>query len=182
MERGGLSTPHDEFTGSLGVMTSDHNAIHIGLGYSVSTFTEGVADDGYVYLELITPNTANRYIHLKKWEGWTEGGIAMIEVVESPTLTTGLTAVTPQNRRRTGTVPSTAVSVKSNPTGISGGTVIDSKVFGGGGAGGGFGGNTDNDNELVLGVNKTYLVRVRNLAGSAKALGIWLFWYEEAEG
>lgn len=182
MERGGLSTPHDQFTGGIVVTEDAHNFVHAGIAYSASTFTEAVADDGYIYLELITPNTASRYVHLKKWEGWTEGGVATIEVIESPTITTGVTAITPQNRKRSGTVASTAVLVKTNPTGISAGTVIDSKIFGGGGAGGGTGGNTDGNIEIILGVNKTYLLRVRNLAGSAKALGLWAFWYEEENG
>lgn len=183
MNRGGLETPQDQFTGAMVFAADDHNFVHSGLGYSVATFTEAVADDGFIYLELITPSVSSRYVHLKKWVGWSEGGVATIEVVESPTLTTGATAIIPQNRKRTGTPGTSAVLVKTNPTSISGGTVIDGPtIFGGGGAGGGFGGNADSNIELVLGVNKTYLVRIKNLAGAAKAMGLWLFWYEEEKG
>ena len=183
MDRGGIETPQDQLTGAIVVLDSDHNYVHSGLGYSAATFTETVADDGYVYLEIKTPNVSNRYVHLKKWIGWTEGGVATIEIVESPTLTTGATAIVPQNRKRTGTPATSAVLVKSNPTSISGGTVIDGPtIFGGGGVLSGSGGNADGNIELVLGVNKTYLVRVKNLAGAAKALGIWVFWYEEEKG
>ena len=47
------------------------------------------------------------------------------------------------------------------------------------GAGGGTGGSSDMDQEIVLKPSTTYLIKATNLSGAAKALGLWLFWYEE---
>lgn len=169
----------ERVTGANRVITSDHANIHAGEGFNAWVFAEGVADNGYVQVEFATTGSSGSYVHMKLMNAWAEGGIALFEALESPTLTTGATAFVPVNLRRTGT-PAASVSVlKTNPTSISAGTVIRAYLIGGGGAGGGSGGSNDKDIELVLKPGATYLFRVQNLAGSAKALSLWLFWYEE---
>lgn len=178
-----MRTPIEAVTKAVPVIPTDHEANHLGWGYSASVFAEGVADNGYVQLEFKTPATlAAGAVHLKSYRGWAEGGLATLEIIEAPTLTTGNTAFVPKNRRRTGTPPTSGCTLKTDPTSISAGTTIEGPIAcGGGGAGGGAGGNVTQDQELVLNENTTYLIRVQNLAGSAKALGLWIFWYEELE-
>ncbi len=179
----GVDIPRDAFTGAVVEMSSDHEAIHQGIGYTVANSAEGIADDGYLYLELIAPAANVAAIHLKKVIAWCEGGIASFEVVEAPTVTTGITALAPQNRRRTGTPKATTLVVKSNPTGIANGTVIEGPyLFGGGGNGAGQGGLLDSDLEIILKPATTTIIRARNLAGAAKALSLHAFWYEEIVG
>lgn len=176
----GFGVPQEAITGGLPVINTDHEAIHLGWGYSASHYAEAVADDAAILLEFTTPAASASYVHLKAYRPWCEGGLAKFEIIEAPTLTTGSTAITPRNRRRTGTAPTSGVTVKSDPTSISAGTTIEGPTaFGGGGAGGGAGGNYVNDQELLLKPATTYLFRITNLAGAAKALGLWLFWYEE---
>lgn len=177
----GGDVPKEKLTGAAVGITSDHNNIHTKLGFSVSNAAEGVADDGYLYIELRP--AAGKYGHLKICKPWTEGGLASFEIVEAPTLTAGLTALTPQNRNRVAPVPASGIVCKSNPTAIANGTVIHGPVFfGGGGAGGGAGDSDPMDAEIVMAPETIYLARVRNLAGAAKALSLWLFWYEETAG
>ena len=169
--------PIDSVTGAQRVILSDHSNIHRGEGYNAWVFAEGVADDGYAQIEFRTP--AAGYVHMKLVQAWAEGGLALFEAIEAPTLTTGVTAFTPQNLRRVGTPPASTSVLKTDPTVVSGGTVIRAYLLGGGGVGGGNGGQTGLDTELVLKPGTTYLFRVQNLAGAAKALSLWLFWYEE---
>lgn len=174
-------TPREAITGAVPVINTDHEAIHLKWGYSASVYAEAVADDGVIMIEFKTPPaTSGRTVHLKNYRAWCEGGLAKFDITEAPTLTTGLTAIVPGNRNRVGTPETSASTLKSNPTSISAGTVIEGPVaFGGGGAGGGSAGNASTDQEIVLAVNTTYLIRVTNLAGAAKALGLWIYWYEE---
>ena len=180
----GSNVPQEAVTFGVPVINSDHEAIHLKYGYSLSRYAEGVADDAFLYVELKTPTVASgKIVHLKVWRPWGEGGLNSMEVVEAPTFTTGSTSIIAniQNRNRYGDDVATAMQLaKSDPTSISVGTVIDGPVlFGGGGAGGGSGGSLSNDQELVLEQNTTYIIRLKNLSGAAKAMGIWLFWYEE---
>lgn len=166
----------DLVTGAQRVITSDHSAIHNGEGFNAWVYAEGVADNGYVQMEFKT--AAANYVHMKLMTGLAEG-LALFEAVEAPTLTTGSTTFTPINLNRVGTPPSSTSTLKTNPTGISGGTVLRAYLLGGGSGGNAPGGSDDKDIELVLKPATTYLFRVQNLAGSAKALSLWLFWYEE---
>lgn len=176
-------TPIESFTTGVPVINTDHEAIHLGFGYSASVYAEAIADDGLRLLELVTPAASSGYVHLKAYKPWSEGGVAKFEIVEAPTLTTGSTALVPLNRKRTGTPGTSAVVLKTDPTSISAGTVIEGPTaFGGGGAGAGVGGNFSNDQEIVLKPSTTYLFRLTNLAGAAKAMGLWIFWYEEPLG
>lgn len=176
-----FGSPIENITKAVPVINTDHEAVHLGYGFSASVFAELVADDAAVYIEFKAPAASSgKVAHLKAYRPWSEGGVAKLEITEAPTLTTGSSAITPQNRNRYGTPAVSVSTLKSNPTSISAGTIIDGPIpVGGGGAGGGFGGNLSNDQELVFDPGKTYLLTVTNLAGSAKALGLWIFWYEE---
>lgn len=170
--------PIDSVTGAQRVILSDHSNIHSGEGYNAWVFAENVADDAYTQIEFRTP--AAGYVHMKMAYAWCEGALASFEAVEAPTLTTGVTAFTPQNLRRVGTPPASTSVLKTNPTVVSGGTVIRAYLIGGGGVGAASnGGQSDKDIELVLKPSTVYLFRIRNLSGAAKALSLWLFWYEE---
>jgi len=173
-------TPREGLTGAVPVINSDHENIHTSKGFSASVWTEVVADDGVVLLEFKTPSVASgKYVHLKNYKAFGEGGLNTLEIIEAPTLTTGAAAVDAINRNRVAPTAS-AATLKSNPTGISAGTKIEQPFpFGGGGAGSGSGGLKDKDLEFQLAVNTTYLFKLTNLSGAAKALGLWVFWYEE---
>lgn len=164
-------------TGAVRTITNEHSLIHIGYLFSLSSFDEAIADDGTMLVELITP--ADHEIHLKEAFAWTEGALAKAELIEAPTLTTGVTPVTPVNRKRIPPLVASSVVAKSNPTGISGGTALETVLFGGGGVGA-----ASNSGQQILvlewelKLSTTYLVRFTNLAGATKAGSMELFWYE----
>lgn len=168
-----FNADRERVTGAQCVITSDHANIHEGEGFNAWVYAEGAVDDAYVQLEFKTPLTG-RYIHMKSMVAMSEG-LGSFEVIESPTLTTGSTAFVPTQLNRNNSTASTVI-IKSNPTTISGGTVLRAYLIG---AGKENGGPANNDTEIVLKPDTTYLFRVRNLAGAAKALSLYLFWYEE---
>lgn len=171
----------EEVTAGNRTISTDHSSIHSGEGFNASIYGEAVADDGFVQMEFRTSSSANSYVHMKLMSAMSEG-LSLFTAVEAPTLTTGATAVTPQNLRRVDTPPTSVSVLKSNPTSISGGTIIRAYYIGAGGTGTGAGGMNDKDIELVLKPDTVYLFRVQNIAGAAKALSLWLFWYEEPNG
>lgn len=168
-------------TGGNRVISTDHSSIHAGEAFNASVYTEAVADDGFVQIEFRTSSNAGSYVHMKLMSAMSEG-LSLFTAVEAPTLTAGVTAITPQNLRRVNTPPTSVSTLRSNPTNISGGTIIRGYFIGTGGVGSGAGGTNDKDIELVLRPATAYLFRLQNLAGSAKALSLWLFWYEEPNG
>lgn len=171
-----FNADRERVTGSQRVITSDHANIHDHEGFELVFGTEAVADDGTILIEVTTP--ASRYVHMKHMKPWCEGGVASFDITEGHT-SSGGSAATPYDKNRAGTPSTPGVTAKTGVT-PSGGTVIRSpELFGGGGSGGGAGGSMSLENEWVLNPETLYLFRVKNLAGSAKALSLVLFWYEE---
>lgn len=166
----------ERITGATRVITSDHANIHDGEGFELSISAEGVADNGTVLIELTTP--AVRYAHLKQISPWAEGGVASIDILEGST-SSGGTDATPVNKKRVGTPVAATVTAKTGVTPSGGTAIMPPVLFGGGGAGQGTAGGNSMDNEWVLKPETKYVIRVTNLAGAAKALSLYLFWYEE---
>ena len=109
---------------------------------------------------------------MKAVRAFTGGTSGLLEILEAPTITDGNAALTPVNRRRTGTPPASGVTVYSNPTSISAGTVIASTYFTG---------KADflaDQLELILKAGTKYLYRFTNSSGGAAVCSMELFWYE----
>jgi hypothetical protein len=177
----GSNVPQEAVTKAVPSISTDHEAIHLGWGFSASYYAEGVADNGVIEMLVLAP-ASGKVIHLKQWKPWGEGGLNKIEIFEAPTHTgTTGTLITPANRNRYSySTTAAAAVVRSMPTITADGTLLDGPaLFGGGGVGAGSGGSDDMDNEIVMKANTKYLIRCTNLSGAAKALGLWLFWYEE---
>lgn len=181
-ERGDTAKTMDAFlervTGGVRVIDTDHSAIHNGEAYIVNRNSENVADAGSLVFEIITP--ANLYVHMRLASVWPSAGLARFESIEAPTLTTGTTAVIPVALNRND--GASAVIIKSDPTGISGGTTLRNVMFGGGGPGTGSGGGLGFGAEFVLKPSTTYLARLTNLSGGLADMTLGLFWYEETLG
>ena len=103
------------------------------------------------------------------------GGDAEVYVYEDAVITGG-TAIVPVNRNRR-SANASAITVVHSPTVTSAGTLLESMFAPGGTghkAGGGSGGFAG---EFVTQFSKTYLVRVKNVSGSAQIIqsNIWLY-------
>jgi len=172
----------DRLTG-LGVsMNDDHMQVHDGVAYAAWNYAEGIADNGSLALELITGSDC--WVHMKRFEAFADRTPWLLEIIEAPTVTTGVTPFVPINRLRPSSNTAESV-VKTNPTGISGGTVVDAYFFGGGNGNGGRNAGTGRDTslEIVLKQDTTYIFRITNLSGDV-ALGasLWVYFYEEEVG
>lgn len=172
----------ENITGGMKNISTDHALIHGGQAFTaVNKFT--VANAASAYLEIIVP--AGAYVHFKPISMQSDGPKITIQLIEAPTITTGSTAVTPVNRRRIGTPTASLLTVKNNPTAVSGGTILDQDYIGGGtGAGGSTtsGGNAANDNEWVLKPATTYVIKVSNGGTAPSDINVKTFWYEETAG
>lgn len=169
----------DRFTGHAIQMNDDHANVHLGIAYSAWSYGS-IANDGYVQLELTTPSASDAFVHLKKIELWAEELPWIFEILEAPTVTTGVTEFTPQNRLRSSD-RAAMTTVKTNPTNVSGGTEVEGYMFGGGSGVGSTssGSNRDTALEIVLKPDTTYVIRAQNTSGGAANASLWIYFYEE---
>lgn len=161
----------------------EHSHIHEGISFHADTANEALANNGTILLELVVPSgTTDTPIHLKDIDVLVVGVPFKVELIESPTITTGSATITPRNRNRQLTQASypSILTIKTNPTGISAGTTLETFYVGGGtgNAGTKSGGNAKKSSEWMLKKGLTYLIRVTNLSGATNLCSISLDWSE----
>lgn len=150
-------------------LTNLHANIHRGKAFKLTQFNLALANNGYIYFEIMTP--LNNNIHLNDIRIWADDGPITIELIEDPNLTTGITPIVPVNKNRilspSWTIPSEAV-VKVDPTGIQGGLQLDKVV-----------GILQLDDEWVLRAgNLLYLISIQNISGGPVIITARIQWYE----
>ncbi len=158
------------------VIMSEHAAIHDGVAYSAALVFDLVAA-GVSYMEMVTPVTG--YVHFRPETIETSGPLILAQLIEAPTLTTGSTAVVPLNRRRLGTPNVSSLVLKSDPTAVSGGAIIDQTLVGGTSGKSAGGGSASNNAEWVLKQDTVYAVKVTNSGTETATINIKAVWYEE---
>ena len=174
----------DFITNGVKQINTDHTHIHDGEAFSFDYKATNVANGANVDIQLKTGDT--KYVHFKPFIITSDSPNINIQLIEAPTITDGTTPVTLINRNRVqgNEFDTTAFS---DPSAISGGTVIQSQFIGGGSGGFGFsatasGGSANNDNEFVLAQSTDYLIRVTNNSGDTANILISVFGYEETYG
>jgi len=162
-------------SGFVPVIDSDHARVHNDQMFQNFQENLALANNGTVLFEYIVP--ADKALHLKGMSAWVTEQHWRFELIAAPTLTTGATPLANKPFHWPSTIVNPIVC-KSNPTGISGGTVIASSLFGGGSGVGQtiIAGNASKALEHELGAG-TYLVRITNLSGGAAKISANLFWY-----
>lgn len=168
----------DQESKALKVITNDHADIHANISFAVANkYT--IANGTSAYLELKTPVAG--YVNLKPIATQSDGPKILVQLLEAPVFTTGVTPLTPVARKRISPAVSATV-IKSNPTAVSAGTGIDLDYIGGGsaaGGSGGSGGDIDSNSEWILARNTTYIVKITNNGPAPADVNVKLFWYEQ---
>ena len=173
----------DFFSGGIRQLTNLHSHIHEGKAFGYIQTIAVLANNGYLNFEIITPS--EEPVHLKDVGLWISEGPVTWDILEVPTLTTGVTPIVPKNLNRElldGAVITSGVVMKSNPTSISGGTSIYGNALQFGINGQGAQSNetiVQNQVERVLRQGEiTYLARLQNLSGGNISTSVSLVWYE----
>ena len=156
---------------AMPTLSNEQNNIHGGNFFKAQVANAALGASALLFIEVIIP--AGVEMHLKQ-VSFYNGDDGHYELVEAPTLTTGAAALTAYNRLREST-KLTNLSLKSNPTGISSGVVLDEMYFKG----------TNqapvlisNDWEWVLKSDTTYLIRLTNNGIGAEQALLKANWYE----
>lgn len=171
-----LSFGHLDKAGMLPTIDDLHSRIHNGDVFSISRQVSSLADSASSLLQITTP--ADYGIHLKEAMIWVSDSPCLYEIVESPTLTDGTSEVSSHNRNRQSSLTA-LTKVYHDPTGISGGTVIESVNFGtGAGPAAVFSGDFILRLEWLLKQEKNYLIRLTNNSGSSIDVSFNIDWYE----
>jgi len=161
----------ERVTGALRTITSDHSHVHAHEAYEVSFGIQNLADAGTLIVELKTG--PSKVIHLKTLEPWTEGTLARFEIIEAPT-TSGGVVVAGVNKSRVDAGVYLANAEARTGVTPSGGTTLRSVLFGNNRTP-----PNDMDHNWVLAPDTKYVLRITNLAGSAKAANLFMVWFEE---
>lgn len=155
------------------VISGDHNRIHGGKFFTAQVANAALGTGALLYIEIIIPEEVE--MHLKS-VSFYNGDDGHFELVEAPTLTTGATPLIPFNRNRN-SIKNSNLVLKSNPTGISAGVVLEEMFFKGVNQAPGV--LITTDLEWILKEDTLYLLRLTNDgAGSEQAL-LKANWYEE---
>jgi len=158
---------------AIPVISNELNHIHGGLYFTASVTKADLGAAALLYIEMIIPE--NIEVHLKSFS-YYNGDDGHFEFVEAPTLTTGVTPLTAYNKYRR-SVKKSGIVLKSNPTGISGGTVLDPMFFKGTNQAPGI--LITNDTEWILKPSTTYLLRLENNGAGAEQALLKAGWCEE---
>lgn len=170
----------DAITGSQRVMSNEHYQIHRSNAWEFSLQKSSVALNGTLLIQI---KIGAAEMHLKELYAWADAAQARLEIIEGPTLTDGTTPVVPHNMNRAGGAAApVGITMFSDPTGISGGTVLKSRDFGGGAGVGQTAnpGETTTDRERILNANTDYLIRMTNLEANPRNFSIDGFFYRES--
>jgi hypothetical protein len=144
------------------IIGENHLHIHLGIGYTYSTFIPSIANNAKH--SFLVRNPTGNHSHFRRWHFTTPAGPCYFTVSENPTITGDGTPVTPRNNNRpVGDNANTLVF--DSPSGITSiGTGFESHLITGDKNIGGVEG-TD-DIELVLTPEVNYLFQIENKSGT----------------
>ena len=157
---------------AIPTISNEHNNIHGGSFFTTQVVNAALGAGSLLYIEVIIPEEIE--MHLKQISFYN-GDDGHFELVEAPTITTGAAALVAYNRYRTSARLSN-MGLKSNPTGISAGTVLEEMYFKGTNQAPGV--LITSDWEWVLKSGITYLIRLTNLGASSEQALLKVNWYE----
>lgn len=104
----------------------------------------------------------------------SEGDSLKVTFKENPTLTTGTTAIASYNMNRAST-NATTVTVFSDPTSVSAGTVLQYELIGSGHKGGG---GSAHENPVTLKASEDYVFTLENIGSTELTYSMTLVWAE----
>jgi hypothetical protein len=104
----------------------------------------------------------------------TEGDSLKVTFVENPTITTGTTPIASVNMNRSST-NATTVTMFSNPTSVSAGTVLQYELIGSGHKGGG---GAAHDTPFTLKASEDYVFTLENIGATTLTYTMTVVWAE----
>lgn len=169
----------DTQTGYPIVMLSEEHDIHEGNAWEMSIESLALAFNGVVEIQV---STGDNEVHMKNIHFWADAAIARMELLAGVALTTGTTAVVPVNRNQHPDhikVKPSDLLLFSDPTGISGGLLMETALFGGGAGVGqvASAGSGDTGDEFILAKNTDNIIRLTNLENNARNFFLSAFFY-----
>jgi hypothetical protein len=157
-------------------ITSEHQHVHEGDGYSVAAKISGITATGGTGLYLLN-NTNGQNPHLRAMQMTTTGAPASVELFEATVTALDGSQVTAYNKNRTSTnTPS--LEIYTGPTLVTIGTKIDEDIIPAVGNKAGSAAEAVGE-EWILKSSTKYCIRVTNNDNQDIDAMLKLFWYEE---
>lgn len=168
----------DPHTGAIITGTYEGKRAHQGYYFQSGNISFALANGASLFVEAITPS-ATTQIHVKNVEIYA-AQLSIYKVYEGPTLTPGSTAVPAINFNRQSSVTS-QMTIRSDPSGVLGGTMLIAGLPVGTSLPGGRGtsGSLATGVDWFLKPSTTYVIEVNNISGVAIEAFILASWYEE---
>lgn len=117
---------------------------------------------------------ANNFVHIAQTKFASNVDNIKVEIIEAPTITDGTTPIVPINLNRVST-NSSDITAFSDPTAISGGTIVERLVMKGQIIEQSF---PDNIAEILLKKSEDYVLKFTNDAASEADIAFNVFFYE----
>lgn len=143
-----------------------HAHIHAGKAWKIGVSGTGIAQNGTVMIEIT--GILDKDLHFKNSEFYSSKDLLRIEIIENPTITHGTTAAQVRNLNRNHS-DAASFSAFTDPTAISGGTVMENKYMDSGANNSRIGG-IPSEFEWLLKQGNTYLIRLTNLDAQAATM------------
>lgn len=163
----------DRATGAVVGIDYPHHEIHNGDAYHAS-YTEDLANGVSRQILIVTPDTT-------EWAHFTYAinceGEFHLTFLEAPTATAAANPIVAYNLNRN-SANTSGLTITHTPTGVSGGTAIDTAH---GGATQKEGGDHSHSNEWILGQNKKYILTILNSTALNNYIAVHLDWYEHTD-
>lgn len=173
----------ERVTNAAPTITTDHQYIHEGKAFTIANKMD-IATNKVGALQITTP--AAGLLHFRPVNITAVGGPIYASLLEDYSFVDG-SAITPVNRRRIGTPPASAATVKgatdisavAGAAAVSLSTVVIVSTSQGSQQ---LGGAINGGEEWPLNPSTNYLITFTNTAGTTSTVGYELFWYEESDG
>lgn len=161
----------DQINGTSVTMDWEHHAVHEGIAYDLniySTVTNGTPK----YCQF---KTGAGYIHLKQKVIVNGTDTLLCQFIEAPTVTDGTTTATVNNRNRN-SANTTTMTVYTNPTAVSGGTILEYDYLSG--TNQSAAAPAGSTLEWILKPNTSYVYKLENATAGTATFLSKLLWYE----
>lgn len=160
-----LTFPYIDFDSQYIIsMTPEHHLRQLGGSYTWSIVTT-LANNAIIYLEIRTPANIDELAW--KPSSITSDRVIKSEFFEAPTITTiGTNAVPTINQSRVST-NTASLLIFDNPSGISGGTLLRTRLHGAGTGSRPIATGAEDDTGWHLKKGTTYILKLTNIGGSA---------------
>ena len=176
---GGLA--RDNYSQSQSVISYNHEKIHLGEQFNISSMTVALANNASTYFVIDCATNTFTRTEMHMTFGVSTGGNAHLMLFKDVVVTSSGTAISAVNMNQASTrTPGIRVTGNGSPISSTGTKLLEVMLPAGSSPSGkNAGASTKAEEEFILKQGTKYLLILTNVSGSAAACNLVIEWYEE---